>query len=86
MDKKRLQIDFTEEAVEELDELQQATGLTSRAELIRHALRFFQWAVAETSADKTKLLVEREGNIREIMFPFWYPGGRSSNRASENKA
>lgn len=83
MDKKRLQFDFTKEAVEEFDELQQAAGLTSRAELIRHALRFFQWALAETSTDNTKLLVEREGKTREIIFPFWYPEGRSSSQASE---
>ena len=70
MSRKRLQFDFSEEAVGELDELQRMTGLTTRAELIRHALRFLQWGLEQTK-DNGRLLVERGVETREVVFPFW---------------
>jgi hypothetical protein len=69
MEKRRLQFDFTEEAVEELDELQQLTHLPTRVEAIRHALRFLRWAVDETR-NGGMLCIERDGKIREVI-PFW---------------
>lgn len=67
--KKKLQFDFTEEAVDELDELQELTRLPTRVEVIRHALRFLRWAVDET-ANGGILCIERNGKIREVI-PFW---------------
>jgi hypothetical protein len=69
-EKKRLQFDFTDEALEVLDRLQKSTGLHTRAELIRHALRFLQWAVDETNNKNATLLVERDGNVREVILPW----------------
>jgi len=71
MEKKRLQFDFTPEALAELDQLRALTGLPTRTELIRHALRFLQWALDETQNKKATLLLEKNGNIREVIFPFW---------------
>lgn len=70
-EKKRLQFDFSAEAIAELNELQSATGLATRAELIRHALRFLQWGLEETGEGGATLLVEKNGKIREVVFPFW---------------
>ncbi len=70
MVKLRLQFDFDERAVKELDELREATALPNRAELIRQALRFLQWTLDETRKGST-LLLERGGNLREVIFPFW---------------
>lgn len=70
MGKHRLQFDFNEEALQELDELLKETNLPSRAELIRQALRLLQWSHSETKKGAT-LLIEKEGKIREIVFPFW---------------
>jgi len=69
MEKKRLQFDFTEEAVAELEELQNRTSLSTKADVIRHALRFMGWAVEETRKGAT-LCIEREGKVREVI-PFW---------------
>jgi hypothetical protein len=69
--KKRLQFDFTEDAVQELDQLEELTRLPTRVETIRYALRFLRWAVDETNNGGT-LCVERSGKIREII-PFWQP-------------
>ena len=46
--KHRLQLDFTQQALRELDGLREATGLPNRAEVIRQALRFLQWTITET--------------------------------------
>ena len=69
MDKRKLQFDFTEDAVAELDDLQRLTNLPTRVEAIRHALRFLRWAVDETRNGGT-LCVERGDKIREVI-PFW---------------
>jgi len=69
MEKRKLQFDFTEDAVAELDELQQLTHLPTRVDAIRHALRFLRWAVDETQNGGT-LCVERDDKIREVI-PFW---------------
>ena len=76
--KKRLQFDFTEEAIEEIDELQQLTQLPTRVETIRYALRFLRWAVDETRNGGT-LCIERSGKIREVI-PFW----QSTNSRTAN--
>ena len=69
MDKKKLQFDFTEDAVEELDQLRQMTHLQTRVDVIRHALRFLRWAVDETT-NGGNLCMERDGKLREVI-PFW---------------
>ena len=69
MEKRKLQFDFTEEAVEELDELQRLTRLPTRVDAIRHAIRFLRWAVDETLNGGT-ICIERDNKIREVI-PFW---------------
>lgn len=74
MTKHRLQFDFTDDALNELDKLRELTGLPNRAELIRHALRFFQWMLNETREKKASVLLEKDGKLREIVLPFWILG------------
>lgn len=64
-----LQFEFTEEAIKEIDHTQICTNLPSRVEVIRHALRFLQWAVDETSRGSS-IWLEKDGKVREII-PFW---------------
>lgn len=75
-EKRRLQFDFTEDAVEELDTLQRLTRLPTRVDAIRHALRFLRWAVDETRNGGT-LCIERDNKIREVI-PFWEPAVKSA--------
>ncbi|MEK7603830.1 MAG: ribbon-helix-helix protein, CopG family [Patescibacteria group bacterium] len=72
MAKHRLQFDFHEEALQELDNLKAQTGLPTRAELIRHALRFLQWTF-DKHQDGSTILVEKDGKTEEVVFPFWTP-------------
>ena len=69
--RKRLQFEFTDDALQEIDELQSKTGLATRADLVRHALRFLQWAVEEIYGKGATLLIEKDGKLREVVFPFW---------------
>jgi Arc/MetJ-type ribon-helix-helix transcriptional regulator len=67
--RKRLQIDLAPEAIDELEDLQEKTGLTSRADLIRYALRFLQWTVNELATEDAALLLRKNGETLRIAFP-----------------
>ena len=79
MAKHRLQFDFNDEALKEIDALREETGLPTRAELIRHALKFFQWTLNEKK-NGSSVLLEKNNKTREVIFPFWDAG---SSRTSE---
>jgi metal-responsive CopG/Arc/MetJ family transcriptional regulator len=70
MAKTRLQFDFTDDALNELDELKSATGAPSRAEVIRQSLRLLQWTIEQTRDQNATVLVEKDGRQREVIFPF----------------
>lgn len=82
MPKHRLQLDFSEDALQQLDALKESTGASNRAELIRQALQLFYWTVVETRDNNATLLLEKEGKLREVVFPFW--AGRKTQRAASN--
>ena len=70
MSKTRLQFDFTEDALNELDVLKNQTGASTRAEVIRQSLRLLQWTVEEVKKKEGTLIVERDGKQREVLLPF----------------
>jgi metal-responsive CopG/Arc/MetJ family transcriptional regulator len=74
MAKTRLQFDFTDEALGELDELKRATGAANRAEVIRQSLRLLQWTIEQTRDENATVLVEKNGRQREVIFPFLSAG------------
>jgi len=70
MAKTRLQFDFSDESLGQLDELKGATGASNRAEVIRQALRLLQWTIEQTQDEKATVLVEKNGRQREVIFPY----------------
>jgi metal-responsive CopG/Arc/MetJ family transcriptional regulator len=69
-EKRRLQFDFSVEALTRLDMLKDQAGLNTRAEAIRHALRLLEWTV-EQRQEGSKILVQTgSGELREAVFPF----------------
>jgi len=42
---KRIQFDFSPEAIDKLNKLVEATDCTSKAEIIRHSLRLFEYTI-----------------------------------------
>ena len=79
MAKTRLQFDFTEDALSELDELTGATGATNRAEVIRQSLRLLQWTIEQIRDEKATVLVEKNGRQREVIFPYLSSGKAMAN-------
>jgi hypothetical protein len=67
--KNRVQLDFSPEALQELEELKNKLGAASRAEVVRYSLRTLQW-VMEQLENKTRIVVESGGQSREVVFPF----------------
>lgn len=74
-EKIRVQFDFSPEAYEELNELQNEVNASTKAEAVRYAMRVLQWLVEETKAGR-KIIVEDNRNFQEVIFPFITRNGR----------
>lgn len=80
---KRLQIDFSEKAYEELEGLQKLLEIKSKSEVIRDALGLLRWLADEVVLKGHHILVEKpeEGGVnREVVFHFL-----ERSRSSEEK-
>lgn len=66
-EKKRIQLDFTEDAAARLDELVRITGAASRAELMRRALALLDRALYTQQHGGMLLLRGEDGREREIV-------------------
>jgi hypothetical protein len=69
MEKKRLQLDFSESAYKELEELQERVNAPTKSEVIRNALGVLRW-VADEVAQAHRILVEKPEGMREVVFHF----------------
>lgn len=76
-DKYRVQLDFSGKAVAELEKLKRDIGASSRADVIRNALRWLFWCSEQVSQGGA-ILVERDGKQREVVFPFTANNGNST--------
>jgi len=56
--KERLQLEFTPEAMQRLDEIKETSGSATRAETIRNALRLYGWFIKETKADSIIRIID----------------------------
>jgi hypothetical protein len=68
-EKTRVQFDFTPEALQTLDRLKGRLNVSSRADVIRYALRILDWVLSTTESN-AKILVEKDARQQEIVFPF----------------
>jgi hypothetical protein len=65
----RVQFDFAAEAYKDLSDLQEKLQASTKAEAVRYAIRTLQWVVTTIEEGKT-ILVDDEGILKEIAFPF----------------
>jgi len=65
----RVQFDFTDAALQELDGLKETVGVRTRAEVIRYSLRLMQWLIQQMSQGG-RILVERNGKVESVVYPF----------------
>jgi hypothetical protein len=73
--KVRVQFDFSPEAYEELNELQSEVHASTKAEVVRYALRTLQWLMSEIKLGR-RILVEDAGSTQEVVFSFLTRNGR----------
>lgn len=66
----RVQFDFTENALQELDNLQGMTGVKTRADVIRYALRVLQWLIHELSNSGKIIVRHQDGKEEAVVFQF----------------
>lgn len=69
LEKTRVQFDFTPDSLEQLDSLKGRLKASNRAEVIRNSLRVLQWLI-DTLRDGGRILVERDGEVQSVIFPF----------------
>lgn len=68
-EKFRVQFDFTPAAFEELERLKVSVGATSRAEVVRYALRILQWTIEQIHSGG-EILVRQGSETEKVVFPF----------------
>lgn len=61
--KVRTQFDFTPEVINILERLQTKITATSKAEVVRRAVRFFKWFVEEVPADSVIVVQDKDGAV-----------------------
>jgi metal-responsive CopG/Arc/MetJ family transcriptional regulator len=57
--KERVQFDFFPEALQRLDNIKEKTEAATRAEVIRNALKVYEWLVNELDSDSTIKVLDR---------------------------
>ena len=62
---KRLQFDFSNEAVKELDKLMKKTGALNRAEVVKKALQHYQKFIDFIKSDPTKNVKFDTGTLNQ---------------------
>jgi hypothetical protein len=67
MDKKRLQFDFSERALEQLDKLVELTDAASRAEVVRRALQVYNRLVQAEANGAEVLLQGKDGQVQKLI-------------------
>jgi hypothetical protein len=64
-DKSRVQFDFTPEALSTLDRLKEKLSLSSRADVIRYALRILDWTLERLQSENKILVQEKDGRTQK---------------------
>lgn len=63
----RVQFDFAPEALQRLDDIKKKTGATTRAEVVRNALRVYEWLVSEVDPDSTIKVINKRDEATDIL-------------------
>ena len=69
---RRVQFDFAPESIAELEGLESALRLKTKAQVIRYAMQVLQWMVDQAKSGNS-VLVEKNGRLQEVLFPFLSP-------------
>jgi hypothetical protein len=64
-----LQLDFTEEAYNRLNAIREMSGAKTNAEVVRNALRLYEWFLEQIRAGYTIQIV-KDDKVREVELLF----------------
>ena len=59
--KQRVQFDFTPEALRRLDDLKERVEASTRAEILRNALRLYEWFATQVDPDSIVEVQDKDG-------------------------
>jgi hypothetical protein len=59
--KQRVQFDFSTEAIQRLETLKELTDASTKAEVVRNALKIYEWFVTEVDLEDTIEIQNKEG-------------------------
>ncbi|HJT59460.1 MAG TPA: hypothetical protein VJ761_23325 [Ktedonobacteraceae bacterium] len=62
LSKQRIQFDFTPEALKRLEDLKEQVEASTKAEVIRNALKLYEWFVTEVDPNYVIEVKDKEGN------------------------
>ena len=68
--KYRVQLDFSEEAFNELNQLRENLNASSRAEVVRNAIGVLRWVTSHLRAGNKIVVEKKDGKLAEVDFPF----------------
>lgn len=60
----KLQFEFSPSAKKRLEELKDRTEASTKAEVVRNALRLYEWLVTQVDTDATIIVEDRVGHIK----------------------
>ena len=67
---KRINLEFSQSAMERLDSLKKVTEASSNAEVIRNALRLYAWVMEQKAVNKRFATISESNEVREVEFFF----------------
>jgi hypothetical protein len=68
----RVQLDFSEDAFNRLEEIQQETGVASKADVIREAIRVYEWLAEQSKTGRFIEVQEQDGSQVSRIEAKWF--------------
>jgi len=62
----RIQFDFSANMMERLDRLKQSVDASSYAEVVRDAIRVYEWFLEQRKDGNRFLLLKKDGRLKEV--------------------
>jgi hypothetical protein len=69
-ERQRVQIDFSPAALKVLTQIKDRSGATSNAEVVRNALRLYDWFLSQKAEGAKIHVVASDGTTKEVEFVF----------------
>jgi hypothetical protein len=62
--KQRVQFDFSQEALKRLETMQEHLDASTKAEVVRNALKLYEWFITQIAPDSTIEIQDKDGKVQ----------------------